>query len=70
MTLIRAPYIDRVSDEAEVLARVDGRIVAARQGNQLVTAFHPELTEDTRVHRYFLNSNRICKKQKETQIYN
>lgn len=51
MTFIRAPYIDGVSDEAEVLARVDGKIVAARQGKQLVTAFHPELTKDIRVHR-------------------
>ncbi|MFR6587830.1 MAG: hypothetical protein ACLUSL_08595 [Ruminococcus sp.] len=33
---------------------VDGKIVAAREGNQLVTAFHPELTDDTRVHEYFL----------------
>lgn len=55
MTFIRAPYINKVlSDECEVLAEVDGHIVAARQGNQLVTAFHPELNEDTRVHRYFL----------------
>lgn len=55
MTFIRAPYIAEVWGEARVLARADGRIVAARQGNQLVTAFHPELTEDTRVHEYFLN---------------
>lgn len=55
MTFIRAPYINKVlSDKCEVLAEVDGHIVAARQGNQLVTAFHPELNEDTRVHRYFL----------------
>lgn len=39
---------------AQVLAEVDGRIVAARQGRQLVTSFHPELDEDTRVHEYFL----------------
>lgn len=55
MTFIRAPYIADISDGAEVLARVDGKIVAARQGNQLVTAFHPELTDNTKVHRYFLN---------------
>lgn len=55
MTFIRAPYIVEASDGAEVLARVDGKIVAARQGNQLVTAFHPELTEDMKVHRYFLD---------------
>lgn len=39
---------------ARVLARVDGKIVAAREGNQLAVAFHPELTDDLRVHRYFL----------------
>lgn len=55
MTFIRAPYIDKVlADDCEVLARVDGRIVAARQGRQLVTAFHPELDDDTRIHAYFL----------------
>ena len=55
MSFIRAPYIEEVLGEAKVLAQVDGKIVAARQGNQLVTAFHPEVTEDTRVHQYFLN---------------
>ena len=52
---IRAPYITSVSGSTEVLAEVDGKIVAAREGSQLVTAFHPELTEDTRVHGYFLH---------------
>ena len=56
MTFIRAPYISEVGPKAEVLSEVDGHIVAARQDNQLVTAFHPELTQDTRVHEYFLNS--------------
>ena len=55
MTFIRAPYIERVSGDAEALSVVGGHIVAARQGKQLVTAFHPELTDDTRVHEYFLN---------------
>ncbi len=54
MTFIRAPYIERVYGGAEALATVDGHIVAARQDNQLATAFHPELTDDTRVHEYFL----------------
>ena len=54
MTFIRAPYIKSVEAPAEALAVVDGHIVAARQGRQLVTAFHPELNEDTRVHEYFL----------------
>ncbi|MDD6305498.1 MAG: pyridoxal 5'-phosphate synthase glutaminase subunit PdxT [Clostridiales bacterium] len=54
MTFIRAPYIESVTGDAEVLAEVDGKIVAARQGKQLVTAFHPELNEDVSVHKYFL----------------
>ena len=55
MTFIRAPYIERVlSDKVEVLSTVDGHIVAARQGNQIATAFHPELDEDTRLHELFL----------------
>ena len=54
MTFIRAPYIEFVSGNSEILAEVDGRIVAARQDKQLVTAFHPELSSDLSVHRYFL----------------
>ena len=54
MTFIRAPYIRESADEVETLSAVDGHIVAARQGNQLVTAFHPELDRDMRVHEYFL----------------
>ena len=56
MTFIRAPYIEAVSGHAEILATVGGNIVAAREGNQLVTAFHPELSEDVSVHKYFLES--------------
>lgn len=55
MTFIRAPYIDSVGAGVEVLCTVDKKIVAAREGNMLVTAFHPELTEDLTVHKYFLN---------------
>lgn len=58
MTFIRAPYITACGPRAEVLAECDGKIVAARQGRQLVTAFHPELTSDLSVHRYFLE--RVC----------
>lgn len=54
MTFIRAPYIESVGDGVDVLSVVDGHIVAARQSNQLVCAFHPELTTDTRVHGYFI----------------
>jgi 5'-phosphate synthase pdxT subunit len=56
MTFIRAPYIKYIlSPNSEVLAEVDGHIVAARQGRQLVTAFHPELDNDTRIHQFFLS---------------
>lgn len=58
MTFIRAPYIEGVSGSAKALATVDGHIVAALQGNQLVTAFHPELDTDTRVHAYFMDMMR------------
>ncbi len=54
MTFIRAPYIEAAGDGVEVLAEVDGRLVAAREGHQLVTAFHPELDDDCRMHEYFL----------------
>ncbi len=54
MTFIRAPYIEEAGPEVDILARVDGKAVAARQGNMLVTAFHPELTDDTSIHELFL----------------
>lgn len=54
MTFIRAPYIKAVGPYAQALARVDGQIVAARQERMLVTSFHPELTENTSIHEYFL----------------
>lgn len=51
---IRAPVVTAVDDGVEVLARLDdGRIVAVRQGRLLATAFHPELTDDLRLHAYF-----------------
>ena len=53
---IRAPIIESVHGDAKVLATVpDGRIVAAQQGHLLATSFHPELTNDTRFHEYFLS---------------
>jgi 5'-phosphate synthase pdxT subunit len=53
---IRAPIIESVEGDAKVLATVpDGRIVAAQQGHLLATSFHPELTNDTRFHKYFLS---------------
>lgn len=52
---IRAPYISRVSPNIGILATFEDKIVFARQGNFLACAFHPELTDDTRVHKYFLD---------------
>lgn len=54
MTFIRAPYITEVSEGVEVLAKVDGNIVAVRYQNQLAMAFHPELDEDERIHKCFV----------------
>ena len=55
MVFIRAPYIKKASENVDILSTVDGKIAAARQGRFLATAFHPELTENTCVHRYFLD---------------
>jgi len=53
---IRAPLIESVEGEAQVLAALeDGRIIAAQEGHLLATSFHPELTRDDRFHRYFLS---------------
>lgn len=55
MVFIRAPYIIEGSNDVQVLATVNGKIVAARQGRFLATAFHPELTDDLSVHKYFIS---------------
>ncbi len=52
---IRAPVVSRAGARVEVLSEFDGKIVAVQQGKLLATAFHPELTDDERVHRYFLS---------------
>jgi 5'-phosphate synthase pdxT subunit len=51
---IRAPRVTETGPGVDVLARLEGAPVALRQGHLLATAFHPELTRDTRMHRYFL----------------
>ncbi|CDO11186.1 pyridoxal 5'-phosphate synthase glutaminase subunit PdxT [Mycolicibacterium cosmeticum] len=53
---IRAPWVERVGPEVEVLARAGGHPVAVRQGRMLATAFHPEVTGDRRVHKLFVDS--------------
>jgi len=52
---IRAPYIEKAGKDVKVLAVVNDLIVAAKEKNQLVTAFHPELTNDLTIHKYFVN---------------
>jgi 5'-phosphate synthase pdxT subunit len=51
---IRAPWIESAGEAVDVLAELEGHPVVARQGNMLVAAFHPELTDDLRLHAYFL----------------
>ncbi len=54
MTFIRAPYIEDTENGVEVLSRVDGKAVAVKYGSQLGLSFHPELDEDDRIHKLFL----------------
>lgn len=56
LVFIRAPWVERVWDDAQVIASISGRIAAVKQGNMLATSFHPELTEDLSFHRYFLET--------------
>lgn len=58
---IRAPLIDKAGPDVKVLAKVEDKIVIARQGRFLATSFHPELTGDHRVHQYFINMVREMK---------
>ena len=60
MTFIRGPIISSLGEDVEILATVDDQIVAAQEKNMLVTSFHPELTDDVRLHQYFIN---MCKEK-------
>jgi len=53
LVFIRAPYVTSLGENVEVLCKIDGNVVAARQDNILVTSFHPELTDDLSCHEYF-----------------
>ena len=55
LVFIRAPWIEEVGDDVEILAKVDSHIVAARSKNMIVTSFHPELTQDISFHKYFVD---------------
>jgi pyridoxal 5'-phosphate synthase pdxT subunit len=56
---IRAPWVDEVGAGVEVLAEVDGHPVAVRQGNILAVSFHPELTDERRLHRWLLEHAKV-----------
>lgn len=60
---IRAPYVTRTGEQVEVLAKLDGKVVLVQQANLLGGAFHPELTDDLRLHRYFVEMVRAYRKQ-------
>ena len=62
MVFIRAPYVENIKEGVEILAIVNGNITAVREKNMLAVSFHPELTNDTSVHEYFLD---IIKNQKK-----
>lgn len=55
LVFIRAPYIEQIGKTVEVLCRIDGHIVAAKERNMLVTSFHPELTDNSSFHEYFIS---------------
>ena len=57
---IRAPWVNKIGEKVEVLAEIDGHPVAVRENKVLATSFHPELTHDFRIHRYFIDE--ICSK--------
>jgi pyridoxal 5'-phosphate synthase pdxT subunit len=56
---IRAPWVEEVGPDVDVLAEVDGHPVAVRSGNVLAVAFHPELTDDRRIHSWLLERIRV-----------
>lgn len=64
MVFIRAPFIESAGEGVEVIAEVGEKIVGVRYRNQIGLSFHPEVTDNTKVHEYFLN---ICKQRKEEE---
>jgi len=58
LVFIRAPYVEKAHEGVKVLCKLDEKIIACRENNMLATSFHPELTEDLSMHKYFYN---MCK---------
>ena len=65
MAFIRAPYIEEVQKGVQIIAKVNGNIVGVQYGNQLGISFHPEVTDNTEFHAYFLE---LCRKYKEKAV--
>ncbi len=61
LVFIRAPWVEEAQTGVKVMAKINGKIIAVRQGNMLATSFHPELTEDVSFHRYFANMVQAAK---------
>jgi len=57
---IRAPYIEKVGENVDILSKYNKKIIAVKSGKHIATAFHPELTGDTRIHKYFIKEVLNC----------
>ncbi|MGZ7048624.1 MAG: pyridoxal 5'-phosphate synthase glutaminase subunit PdxT, partial [Methanobacterium sp.] len=57
---IRAPYVEKIGKGVEILSRYQDKIIAVKSGKHIATAFHPELTGDTRIHKYFIKEALNC----------
>ena len=68
LVFIRAPWIEEVYDGVKILAEIDGKIVAAKQDNILVTSFHPELTEELYFHSHFIELVKSCVNDKGYRV--
>ena len=67
MTFIRAPYVEQVGEGVEILAQVDGHIVAVRYGAQIAVSFHPELDASDVVHKLFLDEV-MCYRERSSNL--
>jgi len=57
---IRAPYIEKVGEDVDIISKYNDKIIAVKSGKHIATAFHPELTGDTRIHKYFIKEALNC----------
>lgn len=57
---IRAPYVENIGDNVDILSKYQDKIIAVKSGKHIATAFHPELTGDTRIHKYFIKEALNC----------